>query len=55
MQQTINQSVQGNLNKLERDCKLVSATIEDLLAKDKKQAAKNFKASTSPRPPLDLP
>ena len=34
MQQTINQSVQNNLNKLERDCKSVDAKISELLGAD---------------------
>uniref|UniRef100_A0A6U7IE30 Dynamin-type G domain-containing protein n=1 Tax=Haptolina brevifila TaxID=156173 RepID=A0A6U7IE30_9EUKA len=35
MQQTINQSVQNNLNKLEADCKRVSNRIDELLSADK--------------------
>ena len=35
--------VQNNLNKLERDAKLISTTIEDLLVADKSARAANFK------------
>jgi len=35
MEQTIAQSVQNNLNNLERDCRLVASTIDDLLAADR--------------------
>ena len=46
MQQTINQSVQNNLNKLERDCKSVDAKISELLGADAIVRAKNRKAAT---------
>ena len=34
MQHTINQNVQSNLNKLERDCRLVYTAIDKMLAED---------------------
>lgn len=44
MEQTINQSVQNNLNKLERDCKLVGATIDGLLEADAAARKRNNQA-----------
>ena len=45
MQQTINQNVQNNLNKLERDCKRVYTQIEELLSDDAAKRARNRKAT----------
>ena len=45
MQQTINQSLQNNLNKLEKDCKRVDERIGELLTIDEKARAKNRRAA----------
>lgn len=44
--QTINQSVQNNLNKLERDCAIVYAKIEELLIADTQARRRNQKATS---------
>jgi len=44
MHQTINQSVQNNLNKLEADCKMVSRKIDELLSDDVKARQRNRSA-----------
>jgi GTPase Era involved in 16S rRNA processing len=46
MQQTINQSVQNNLDKLEQDCRVVSERIEELLKADAVAQSHNLKAAT---------
>ena len=47
MQQTINQSVQNNLNKLEKDCLMVNERIKQLLADDQVARAHNRKAAVN--------
>ena len=46
MQQTINASVQNNLNKLERDCRMVNTRIEELLSADRIARTHNRKAAS---------
>ena len=46
MEQTINQNVQNTLNKMEGDCKTITAKIDALMAKDNEGRAANFTAMT---------
>ena len=46
MQHTINQNVQSNLNKLERDCRLVSIAIDKMLVEDARARTINRRATT---------
>ena len=46
MEQTINQNVQNTLNKMEGDCKTITAKIDSLMAKDNEGRAANFTAMT---------
>ena len=45
MQHTINQNVQSNLNKLERDCRLVYTAIDKMLAEDARARTINGRAT----------
>ena len=45
MQHTINQNVQSNLSKLERDCRLVYTAIDKMLAEDARARTINGRAT----------